>query len=117
MAPDPRSGRITNASEHAATGQSPYFLNYGRTPRFPGEGERTTQGCDGAERLHEVIFEAQVAARETLHKYWARMKSKYDQSRRDTLLEPGTRVLVRLSDYERNQFPCRSWRLGGPVRH
>ena len=44
---------------------------------------------------------------ESVYKYWEQMKARYDRNRSPVDLKPGDFVLVRLSDYERNKFPCR----------
>jgi hypothetical protein len=56
--------------------------------------------CATIARVHQ---EASAA----LEKSYADLKKRYDAKRRDIQLQVGTSVLVRLSDYERNQFECR----------
>ena len=96
-----------NASQHAATGHSPFLLNTGRVPTLPGETITPILSCPKtAEALVEVIRTANGQARQTVEAYWERMKARFDRNRKELKLEVGDSVLVRLSDYERRQFPC-----------
>ena len=96
-----------NVTEHAATGHSPFFVNFGRIPRLVGKGERPSQNIDNIQTLHHNIIQAQSNARHAVHAYWAKMKEVFDRRRKDVKIEVGSSVLVRLSDHERSLFPCR----------
>ena len=107
-----------NSSVHASTGQTPFMLNTGRVPSFPEEGwirywneeqERTKSSKSDYSKylreLTETISHAQGHARQGLEAAWVRMSRQY---RPDTKkIQVGDKVLVRLNDWERNQFPIR----------
>ena len=93
-----------NCSVHGATGETPFLLNTGRVPRLLGEGERRE---DDSSEFKVVLLEAQQRARECVNGYWARMKARYDRSRKDSPIPVGTQVLVRLIPSERETYPCR----------
>ena len=102
-----------NVTEHTATGFTPFFLNFGRVPRLPKEGERPilntgtqAEQCY-AHRLYDVLVETYAEARNSVQQYWARMKQRFDKNRKNFKLTEGSLVLVRLSDFERSQFVCR----------
>lgn len=116
-----------NASQHAATGCSPFYLNTGRVPRLPNEGERVICDETGSfpERVKDVIEDACAKARLHVHRAWSRLKARYDIGRKDIRLREGDWVCVRLSDYERSLFPSLKlapyWsaplRIGKPLKN
>ena len=107
-----------NSSVHASTGQTPFMLNTGRVPSFPEEGwirywneehEKTNMSKSDYSKylkeLTETISHAQGHARQGLEAAWVRMSRQY---RPDTKkIQVGDKVLVRLNDWERSQFPIR----------
>ena len=97
-----------NASQHSATGFSPFFLNTGRVPNLPGETIQPPQSNGGnyPEAIVETIRNAAEQARGVVEGYWRRMKQRFDRNRKESQIQVGDRVLVRLSDYERRQFHC-----------
>jgi hypothetical protein len=109
-----------NSSVHASTGVSPFALNTGRVPFFPGEGwlqdvQDRNQAAppplpvlahEYLQELRYTIEHARAHARRCLESSWLTMRRKYDE-RPDVKLIPGDRVLVRLSEFERSQYRCR----------
>jgi len=100
-----------NSSVHASTGFAPFVLTTGRIPSFPEERWlRSRQKSTTPEYLRNLcatITRVHQEASAALEKSYADLKKRYDAKRRDIQLQVGTTVLVRLSDYERNQFECR----------
>lgn len=102
-----------NSTIHAATGISPFELVSGRYPQLPGSAPMPAEIKEHSSewsylrKLRNIISASVERARQSVYQYWEKMKSRYDESRKDILLGPGAQVLVRLSEYERNQFPCK----------
>jgi transposase InsO family protein len=100
-----------NITEHAATGETPFALNYGRLPALVGGEGREAAEPEGTvaahvRRLRRAVRKAQDHARRCLEGYYGQMKARFDRGRRERDWAKGDLVLVRLSDRQRNQFPC-----------
>lgn len=107
-----------NTTQHDATGCSPFELNMGRLARIVGEPEyldvtRSSRNApkfssmEYVRRLRNVIRDAQVRARQMMHRHWEKLRLRYRKSRRDFRLNVGDRVLIALTDSERGKFPIR----------
>lgn len=107
-----------NTSVHSSTGQSPFFLNTGRVPSFPEEGwirEINGEESQGKyskwqykeylESMRETISHAQSHARQALESTWLKMSKRYKPDTKK--IEIGDKVLIRLTDAERDKFPIR----------
>ena len=107
-----------NTSVHASTGETPFKLNTGRVPSFPEEGwlkdwnKEDDQVSPSKEdyqeylqSLYETIIHAQGHARQGLEASWLRMSRQYKPDTK--VIKNGDKVLVRLTEAERNQYPIR----------
>lgn len=106
-----------NTSVHASTGYSPFFLNTGRVPSFPEEGwikdfgkdhemdVRSGEYQDYIQGLKETIEHAKAHAQRCMENAWIAMSQKYKLD--SSNIQVGDKVLIRLNDFERNQFPIR----------
>ena len=88
-------------SVHPSTGDSPFYLNYGRDAILPQDltALDSSAGHDSSRRLI-VLREAREAARRQLWAAQDRAKRYYDAHQRDTAFSPGDLVLVRLPDHQ-----------------
>ena len=103
-----------NTSVHAATGDTPFFLNTARVASFPEEGwirdwaqtseDKPSYG-DYVESLRETIDHAKAHARRCLEVSWRSNSQRYKQD--TSKIQVGDKVLIRLTEWERNQFPIR----------
>lgn len=96
--------KAINSVYHNATGESPFLMNFGQVPELPGEPERR---CEEADGLRKVIEESHARARQAIGEYWEAMKRRYDKGRSRIKIREDSQVLVKLTDAERRQFPCR----------
>ena len=107
-----------NTSVHASTGETPFKLNTGRVPSFPEEGWIKDWNANDDLMIHsrqdykeylqslfETITHAQGHARQGLEASWLRMSRKYKPDTK--IIKSGDKVLVRLTEAERNKFPIR----------
>lgn len=96
-----------NATRHDTTGESPFFLMFGRQPRLPVDIMMGLPEEDGEHDFHQYIANLRrrlqeayrVAATET-EKAQQRQKRNYDQRVRGTIIRPGDRVLVKILAFE-----------------
>ena len=92
-----------NCTRNDSTGYSPYFLMYGRHPKLPVDVYLGIQpeDCamstpdDYANELRERLRTAYELASKEASKSAADSKRRYDLKTRESMLEPGDRVLVR----------------------
>jgi hypothetical protein len=86
-----------NTSEHASTGQSPYFLNYGHHPHLPLDAavspskvSNNPTSADRIAQLHQSLTDAKSCLRQAQQRqtHYANLK------RREVLLELGQSVLL-----------------------
>uniref|UniRef100_A0A8C2FHY4 Gypsy retrotransposon integrase-like protein 1 n=1 Tax=Cyprinus carpio TaxID=7962 RepID=A0A8C2FHY4_CYPCA len=91
-----------NCTRSEATGFSPYYLLYGRSPRLPIDilfnlktDEEYGTYQDYVSRWKERMSEAYQIASKTASKTAARGKAYYDQKAQGRDLQPGDRVLIR----------------------
>ena len=99
-----------NNSAHAATKLSPFELNTGRVASLPGgvahaRAKEFANAPEYLRKLRNIITNCHERARKAVQGYWEAAKAAYDKRRREIRLKTGDWVLVRLSDYERGQFP------------
>lgn len=91
-----------NCTRHDATGQSPYFLMFGRQPRLPidlafglvKDKDREPQ-LVYIQELKERLLQAYQLATETAKKAKEKQKTLYDLRARAATIEKGDRVLVK----------------------
>ena len=82
-----------NNAVKAATGYTPFYLNYGRHPRSPSAVQMQTN-IPAANELVGSLSEALTRARDCLTAAQARMKRFADQRRRDLEFSIGDKVLL-----------------------
>jgi transposase InsO family protein len=96
-----------NSTPNTTTGQSPFYLMFGRHPRLPvdvvlgiernpGRKTHSAYVADLRLRLQEAYQKAAKATQQAQ----GRQKKHYDQRVRGAFLEPGDRVLVRRTAFE-----------------
>ena len=91
-----------NCTRHEATGYSPFFLLFGRSPRLPidlafnlSNEDGTTDYSHYVTKWKTAMKEAYAKASDTAGTNSTRSKRHYDKKVRSTVLQPGDRVLVR----------------------
>ena len=91
-----------NCTRHEATGYSPFYLLFGRTPRLPidlafnvKDNNNTTNYSQYVSKWQAAMKEAYTKASNLAKQNASRGKKQYDRKARSTVLEPGDRVLVR----------------------
>lgn len=96
-----------NATRHASTKHSPFFLMFGRQPRLPVDlvlGSPVAEGTRGISRYVETLREnlraSYEAATAEAEKARVEQKRNYDSRARKVTVEPGDRVLVRILAHE-----------------
>ena len=85
-----------------ATGDSPFYVLYGREPRLPidvkylppAADDLSTSVLDYPKRAVEKVELAQILARENLQRAQQKKKDYYDQKTKDAVFEVGQRVWV-----------------------
>ena len=86
-------------SVHPSTGDSPFYLTYGRDAILPQDLTTLEQSSGrSSEKRIVVLQEARAAARLQLWAAQDRAKRYYDAHQRDTIFRPGDLVLLRLPD-------------------
>ena len=96
-----------NATRHETTGESPFFLMFGRQPRLPVDIMMGLPVEDGKKDFHQYIAnlrrrlqDAYKLAASEAEKAQLRQKRGYDQRLRGIALRPGDRVLVKILAFE-----------------
>ncbi|XP_071116150.1 uncharacterized protein [Haliotis cracherodii] len=97
-----------NCTQHESTGQSPFFLMFGRHPRLPVdiafgldiEPSKPKSVLKYTKSLQDRLKRAYDLAAEMATKAQERQKTKYDQKERAAVLETGDRVLVKIVAYD-----------------
>jgi len=92
-----------NATKHESTGFSPSYLMFGRHPRLPvdavlgiADSENNRTKTEYVEKMKKRLhFAYDVASRQTENAN-RRHKDRYDTKVRESLLQPGDRVLIRM---------------------
>ncbi|XP_070556581.1 protein NYNRIN-like [Ptychodera flava] len=91
-----------NCTRNEATGYSPFYLLFGRSPRLPidilfdiKEDKHQGDYLQYVEKWKNGMQEAYKLASQNSNKTAARGKKYYDQKAQSTELQPGDRVLVR----------------------
>ncbi|MCH85656.1 hypothetical protein A2U01_0006505, partial [Trifolium medium] len=96
-----------NTSYHAATGQTPYEIVYGRVPPVI---TRWVQGETRVEAVQKELLDRDEALRqlrEQLHRSQDRMKQLADKKRCDRSFEVGEWVFVKLRAHRQHSVVCR----------
>ena len=91
-----------NCTRHESTGQSPYFLMFGRQPNLPidlafgltSDSEKVSQ-TKYVENLRQRLMDAYKLASEASHRAQSKQKEGYDLKARGAAIETGDRVLVK----------------------
>lgn len=90
-----------NATRHESTGQSPFFLMYGRQPRLPidvvlGLPDRTegTGPSEYGQNLRKRLQDSYLLASSEAGRARRRQKGNYDNRVQGAVVEPGDSVLV-----------------------
>ena len=87
-------------SPHQTTGDSPFYLLYGREPRLPVDvsllppSQVSNSVREHRARIVQTIEEAHTIARENIQRTQQNMKDQYDRSARDPKFMLGDRVWV-----------------------
>lgn len=105
-----------NCTRHESTGQSPYFLMFGRQPNLPidiafglvKEKNRKPQ-TKYIKDLRERLVEAYNLAFKVAEKSRQKQKEQYDRNMRGAVLEVGDRVLVRVVHFEGKHKLANKW--------
>jgi transposase InsO family protein len=89
-----------NATPHTSTGYSPFYLMFGREPRFPidfmlGVNEEGNDEDNWICNQRKALKEAYDRAEENLHKEYLHRKGVYDKKAKDYVIDVGTLVYVR----------------------
>ena len=93
-----------NCTPSTATGYSPFFLLYGRSPRLPvdmafglhpASGPAAVEHSQFVQRWKEQMDEAYSLAARQAAKTTQRGKAAHDKKSYSTVLQPGDRVLIR----------------------
>ena len=91
-----------NCTRHEATGQSPYFLMFGRQPKLPidlafgltSDKDRKPQS-KYIQELKQKLLDAYKLAAQSATKAQERQKDRYDLKTRGGKVDPGDKVLVK----------------------
>jgi len=97
-----------NCTRHESTGQSPFYLMYGRTPRLPVD---LAFGLDIEPTKSRTVLQYTKALQERLRKAYelavsksqlsqAHQKTQYDRKARAAVLEKGDRILVKIVAFD-----------------
>ena len=105
-----------NCIKHESTGQSPYFLMFGREPNLPidiafglvKEKSRKPQ-TKYVKELRERLVQAYDIAFREAEKMRTKQKDRYDQKSRGAFLEVGDKVLVRTVHFEGKHKLANNW--------
>ena len=94
-----------NCTRQTATGYSPFFLLFGRSPRLPVDvafglpdaesGIAAASHEDYAEKWQEQMRQAYDIASQHIHKSASQGKRRYDTRAKSAPLKPGDRVLIK----------------------
>jgi transposase InsO family protein len=96
-----------NCTRHESTGQSPFYLLFGREPRLPidiafgidrNQGQATMSSYISA--LRERLKESYKLATASAHAARHRQKKHFDLKVRGAVIEPGDRVLVKIVAFD-----------------
>jgi hypothetical protein len=83
-----------NDSVNVSTGQTPFYLNYGRHPRHPTGAESVTRPAPLTVSFSQLIADAVRDARASLRAAQDRMKATADKRRREVTFSVGDKVLL-----------------------
>ncbi|MES9879749.1 MAG: DDE-type integrase/transposase/recombinase, partial [Sedimenticola sp.] len=97
-----------NSTRHDTTGQSPFFLMFGREPRLPVDlafglnpkEDTSANTSKYAEDLRNRFRSSYDKARKTIQTSQDKQKKSYDYRIRGAHLHPGDRVLVKVMAFE-----------------
>lgn len=111
------------ATVQASTGESPFFLLYGRDPQLPTElalaptvARDEVQLDDYKSRMVQLMSEAWNLAQKTLKKSQQRQKKQHDKHARNADFKPGDRVYVFMPALKRGPAHKLALPYKGPYR-
>ncbi|PJE77806.1 hypothetical protein CI610_03263 [invertebrate metagenome] len=105
-----------NCTRHETTGQSPYFLMFGRNPRLPvdlafgldfGHKEKSMTAYVGD--LRQRLKKAYELASANVSKAQSKQKRNYDSKVRGTTIATGDRVLVKVVAFDGRHKLANKW--------
>ena len=106
-----------NCTPNDATGMTPYYLMFGRTPKLPvdiqlglgNDEDKPASQRTYADKLKQRLQEAYQLAEKTAGKVGAANRLRHDAKVREHALQPGDRVLVRRVAFQGKHKLANRW--------
>jgi transposase InsO family protein len=105
-----------NCTKHESTGQSPYFLMFGRNPNLPidiafGLAKKRNKNPQTKyiQNLRSRLVEAYKTAAEQIKKSQEKQKSRYDLKTRGAVIQKGDRVMVKMVRFDGKHKLANKW--------
>ena len=105
-----------NCTKHESTGQSPYFLMFGREPNLPVDiafgltkEDKKEPQTKYIQDLRERLLESYRVAVEQIQRAQKKQKDRYDLRSRGTVVQPGDKVLVKIVAFDGKHKLANKW--------
>lgn len=105
-----------NCTKHESTGQSPYFLMFGREPNLPVDiafgltkEDKEEPQTKYIQDLRERLLESYRVAVEQIQRAQKKQKDRYDLRSRGTLVQPGDKVPVKIVAFDGKHKLANKW--------